>query len=91
MDPTHAIPPKRIIRRRGKKKWHLVRDQAGEYYSTMCRQDLRMPEESVAYNADQINCNDCILADVREMLDRMSTSMVPSPREPAYDSEGNIL
>lgn len=87
MDPRFAIAPTIIIRRRGKKKWHIARNQAGEFFSTMCRQDLRMPEETIAYNAEQVSCSDCLVAAISER----NTGIPAQPKEPTYDSEGNLL
>ena len=62
MEPRHAIAPTIIVRRHGAKKWHISRDQSGEHHGTMCGQSIRMPEESVAYNAEQVSCTDCLVS-----------------------------
>lgn len=65
VNPATAISPVGKIRRRGAKKWHMVSGQAGDYFSTMCSQTIRSPEEGVAYNAAEITCTDCLVGAIR--------------------------
>lgn len=58
-----------------------------------CGQKIRKPVNKVAYNAAEITCNDCILAELDRLLarDRQPRTFLDGPREPMYDDEGNLL
>lgn len=93
MDPRHSIPPITLARRRNATKmWHIVLPAPvdAEVRPMACGQRIRKPVNKTAFNADEITCHDCIVADVRRLLDRISVPLT-LPKEPTYDSEGNLL
>lgn len=65
MRPETSIGPTTIIRRAGKARWHLAEIvPMGAPSKTACGQTIRGPEAGVAYNAEQITCDDCLVSAV---------------------------
>ena len=66
MNPATAIAPRRMTRRMNAKRWHLVSEDgfmtARTTERTMCGQTLGSRAIKVAYNANEITCNDCLVA-----------------------------
>jgi hypothetical protein len=59
--PT-LIPPTKVIRRAGAKKWHI---RAGTDLSALCGVKWRSiftAETGTVRTADKITCNDCLVA-----------------------------
>lgn len=68
MDPMHAIPPTTLGRRRNAKKWHIVKPAPVDaaVRPMACGQRIRKPVNKTAYNAEEVTCNDCLVAVVSE-------------------------
>ena len=74
MNPETAIAPTPIVRRRNARKWHLLRtvgrvkDGNETPDVTRCGQRIRIRNSAHgrAFNAEQITCNDCLVAAISE-------------------------
>lgn len=65
MNPATAIAPMKMVRRNGRKRWHLWDFHGDGGDRTFCGQTIGFPKKSTAYNAQQITCTDCVVAAIR--------------------------
>lgn len=65
--PRAIIPPTRLIRRAGARKWH-IRD--GDLMKAMCGVRHRQVALTVTRNASDIGCESCVIEAIRQRASR---------------------